>query len=422
MRVIQGAGQASASKFKPVSQSWLVRLARKLVLDKLKGIERGHLLVEEGEHSYSFGQAQEQAEISAQICVHDPISYLQVLLNGTIGSGEAYMQGAWTSDSPVDVIRLMVDNMELVEGIDSRWSYLPRLGLRWLHQLKVNHRDGSRKNISAHYDLGNDFFQLFLDRTMLYSSAVYPSADAILYQASNYKMDLICRKLQLKATDHLLEIGAGWGAMAIHAAKYFGCKVTTTTISQKQFDYARQWVKYEGLEGQITLLLQDYRELRGKYDKIVSIEMVEAVGHEFHKTFFAGCSELLKEDGLMLMQAITIRDQRYQQYRKEVDFIQRYIFPGGCLPSIQVVANHIGTSTDMQIVGLEDITAHYARTINDWRAAFFDRIGKVRDLGFDECFVRMWDFYLCYCEAGFLQRVIGTVQFVFAKPRYLGGF
>ncbi|WP_444927487.1 class I SAM-dependent methyltransferase [Microbulbifer sp. TRSA002] len=422
MRAVQEVDQASSSKSEVSAQSWPVRLARKLVLEKLKGIDRGHLLIEEGGQCYHFGQRPEEAEISAHICVHDPSSYIQVLLNGTIGSGEAFMQGAWTSTNTVDLIRLMVDNMELVEGIDSRWSYLPRLGLRWLHQLNANNHNGSRKNISAHYDLGNEFFRLFLDRTMLYSSAVYPSENATLFEASNHKLELICRKLKLKPSDHLLEIGTGWGGMAVHAAKYYGCKVTTTTISQEQYDYARQWVKHEGLEGQITLLLQDYRDLKGQYDKIVSIEMVEAVGHEFHKTFFAGCSELLKDDGLMVMQAITIRDQRYHEYRKEVDFIQRYIFPGGCLPSNQVIADHIANSTDMQIVGLEDITAHYARTLSDWRKAFLERISKVRELGFDERFIRMWEFYLCYCEGGFLQRVIGTAQFVFAKPRFLGRF
>ncbi|WP_444931199.1 class I SAM-dependent methyltransferase [Microbulbifer sp. SSSA002] len=422
MKGVQGAGQASSSKFEGSAHSWLVRLARKLVLAKLKGIERGHLLIEEGEQLFRFGQPVAEAEISAHICVHDPSSYLQVLVNGTIGSGEAFMQGAWTSPNTVDLIRLMVDNMALVEGIDSRWSYLPRLGLRWLHQLHGNSRKGSRRNIAAHYDLGNEFFRLFLDRTMLYSSAVYPSEDATLFEASNHKLELICRKLQLKSSDHLLEIGTGWGGMAIYAAKYYGCRVTTTTISRKQYDYARQWVQREGLEERITLLLQDYRDLQGEYDKIVSIEMVEAVGHEFHKIFFAACSGLLKEDGLMVMQAITIRDQRYHEYRKEVDFIQQYIFPGGCLPSNQVIADHIADSTDMQIVGLEDITAHYARTLNDWRSKFLAQIIKVRELGFDECFIRMWEFYLCYCEGGFLQRVIGSAQFVFAKPRYLGRF
>lgn len=397
--------------------NWLAGLARKLVLGKLASIERGHLVVEEGGERLTFGQPAGEADIRAQINVHDDSTYIQVLLNGTIGSGEAYMQGAWSSPRLVDVIRLMVNNMALLENMDSRWSFLHKAVLRVLHRLNANSRNGSRKNIAAHYDLGNDFFRLFLDDTMLYSSAVFPRADASLHEASLNKLERICRKLQLQPSDHLLEIGTGWGGMAVYAAKHFGCRVTTTTISREQYEYAKQWVEREGLQDRITLLLQDYRDLSGQYDKLVSIEMIEAVGHEYYAEFFSRCSRLLKDDGLMVMQAITMQDQRYHSYRNEVDFIQRYIFPGGCLPSNQVVADHIADDTDMQIVGLEDITAHYALTLRAWRDAFFAEIAEVRAQGFDERFIRMWDFYLCYCEGGFLERVISTAQFVFAKPR-----
>ena len=400
------------------TQNWLGRLARRLVLGKLATIERGFLKVEEqGGETFVFGEPEESAEVRAQIRVHDESTYVQVLLNGTIGSGEAYMQGAWTSPDLVAVIRLFVSNMSLLENMDSRWSFLHKAFLKVLHQLNANTRKGSRKNIAAHYDLGNDFFRLFLDDTMLYSSAIFPRADASLGDASVNKLEKICQKLDLKPTDHLLEIGTGWGGMAVHAAKHYGCRVTTTTISREQYEYAKAWVAREGLEDRITLLLKDYRDLEGQYDKLVSIEMIEAVGHKFYSNFFSRCSELLKEDGLMVMQAITMQDQRYESYRDQVDFIQRYIFPGGCLPSNQVVADHIAVDTDMQIVGLEDITFHYARTLNAWREAFFARIDEVRRQGFDNRFIRMWDFYLCYCEGGFLERVIGTAQFVFAKPR-----
>lgn len=400
------------------TQNWLDRLARRLVLGKLATIERGFLRVEEqGGETFTFGEPEESAEVRAQIRVHDESTYMQVLLNGTIGSGEAYMQGAWTSPDLVAVIRLFVSNMSLLENMDSRWSFLHKAFLKVLHQLNANTRKGSRKNIAAHYDLGNDFFRLFLDETMLYSSAVFPRPDASLGEASVNKLEKICQKLDLKPTDHLLEIGTGWGGMAIHAAKHYGCRVTTTTISREQYEYAKAWVAREGLEDRITLLLKDYRDLEGQYDKLVSIEMIEAVGHKFYSNFFSRCSNLLKEDGLMVMQAITMQDQRYDSYRDQVDFIQRYIFPGGCLPSNQVVADHIAVDTDMQIVGLEDITFHYARTLNAWREAFFARIDEVRRQGFDSRFIRMWDFYLCYCEGGFLERVIGTAQFVFAKPR-----
>ncbi|SHE72831.1 cyclopropane-fatty-acyl-phospholipid synthase [Microbulbifer donghaiensis] len=398
-------------------QNWLARLARKLVLGKLNAIEQGHLVVEENGKRFTFGQPVDQASIRAQINVHDDSTYVQVLLNGTIGSGEAYMQGAWSSPNLVNVIRLMVNNMSLLQNMDSRWSFLHKAVLRVLHRLNSNSRSGSRKNIAAHYDLGNDFFRLFLDETMLYSSAVFPREDASLHEASLYKLEKICRKLQLQSSDHLLEIGTGWGGMAVYAAKHYGCRVTTTTISREQYDYAKQWVEREGLQDRITLLLQDYRDLTGQYDKLVSIEMVEAVGHEYYAEFFSRCSRLLKDDGLMVMQTITMPDQRYESYRNQVDFIQRYIFPGGCLPSNQVVANHIADDTDMQIVGLEDIAAHYAGTLRAWRDAFFAEIGQVRGQGFDERFIRMWDFYLCYCEGGFLERVISTAQFVFAKPR-----
>ena len=395
---------------------WLTRFARKLVMGKLASIRRGHLTVEESGQRHAFGEPEDVAEICATICVHDDSTYVQVLLNGTIGSGEAYMQGAWSSPDLVKVIRLMVGNMALIENMDSRWSFLHRAILRLLHSLNANGRKRARKNIAAHYDLGNDFFGLFLDKTMLYSAAVFPSEEASLYEASQHKLEKISRKLQLKPTDHLLEIGTGWGGMAVYAAKIHGCRVTTTTISREQYEYARALVEREGLQDRITLLLQDYRDLEGQYDKLVSIEMIEAVGHEYYSDFFSRCSKLLKDDGLMVMQAITMQDQRYENYRDQVDFIQRYIFPGGCLPSNQIIAHHIAKDSDMRIVALEDIASHYARTLRAWRQTFFDRIAEVRQQGFDDRFIRMWDFYLCYCEGGFLERAISTAQFVFAKP------
>ena len=401
-------------------QSWLSQLARKVVLAKLRALESGHLVVEEAQgERFTFGEAEADARIRAKIVVHDESLYTQVLLNGSIGSGEAYMQGAWTSPDLVAVIRLMVANMALLDDMDSRWSAASKAFLRVLHRMNSNSREGSRKNIAAHYDLGNDFFKLFLDPTMLYSAAVFPSESASLHEASLHKLEKICQRLQLSAEDHLLEIGTGWGGMAVYAAKQYGCRVTTTTISREQYEHAKAWVEKEGLQDRITLLMQDYRDLQGQFDKIVSIEMVEAVGHQYYREYFSRCSRLLKDDGLMVMQAITIQDQRFHSYRKQVDFIQRYIFPGGCLPSNEVVAHHISADTDMQIVSLEDITHHYARTLRAWRKAFFDNIDAVKRQQFDKSFINMWDFYLCYCEGGFLERVISTAQFVFAKPRCL---
>ncbi|WP_231491451.1 cyclopropane-fatty-acyl-phospholipid synthase family protein [Microbulbifer sp. HZ11] len=403
-----------------VELQWIERLARKLVLAKLARIDKGTLFVHEqfGEkYVAQFGQSPGFSEIEAHIHVRHPSTYTQVLLSGTIGSGEAYMESAWHSPDLVQVIRLMVANIKLLQDLDSRWSFLHKLVIKALHRLNANSLRGSKKNIAAHYDLGNEFFGLFLDPTMLYSSAVFPSERASLLEASEFKMARICRKLQLKPSDHLLEIGTGWGGMAVYAAKHFGCRVTTTTISREQYAHAKEWVEREGLSDRITLLLKDYRELNGQYDKIVSIEMIEAVGHQYYGTFFNRCSALLKDDGLMVMQAITIQDQRFESYKNSVDFIQRYIFPGGCLPSNQVVANNIAEHTDMQIVGLDDITFDYAKTLASWRDKFFQHIDEIRAQGFDQRFINMWEFYLCYCEGGFLERAISTAQFTFAKPR-----
>ncbi|WP_226660998.1 SAM-dependent methyltransferase [Microbulbifer aggregans] len=399
---------------------WFTALARRVVLEKLGGLASGRLVIEEPDGvRHEFGEPESNGGICARISVIDEATFVQVLLNGSIGAGEAYMQGAWRTPDLVAVVRVMVANMSLLDDMDSRWTFLHRAGLKILHRLNSNSQSGSRRNIAAHYDLGNDFFRLFLDPTMLYSAAVFPSETASLHEASVNKLEKICSRLQLSADDHLLEIGTGWGGLAVHAAKHYGCRVTTTTISREQHAYAKAWVEREGLQDRVTLLMQDYRELEGQFDKIVSIEMVEAVGYQYYREYFSRCSRLLKEDGLMVMQAITIQDQRFHSYRKQVDFIQRYIFPGGCLPSNQVIADHIARDTDMQIVAMEDITNHYARTLRAWREAFFINLESVRQQGFDNTFINMWDFYLCYCEGGFLERVISTAQFVFAKPRCL---
>jgi cyclopropane-fatty-acyl-phospholipid synthase len=287
---------------------------------------------------------------------------------------------------------------------------------RIAHLLRRNTASGSRRNISAHYDLGNDFFSLFLDETMAYSCAIFSRADSSLYEASVTKFDRICRKLELTADDHVLEIGSGWGGFAIHAAQRYGCRVTTTTISPRQHEFTRRQVEAAGLGERVTVLCEDYRALTGSYDKLVSIEMIEAVGHEYFDTYFRVCSDRLKPDGMMLLQAIVIPDQRYDRYRRSADFIQRYIFPGGCLPSIGAICRSLGRATDLRLFHLEDITPHYAETLAQWRQRFganLDRIGK---LGFSEDFLRTWEFYFCYCEGGFRERVIGDVQVLLTKP------
>ena len=405
-------------KKKTNRRSIVDKASKRAVLAILERLELGHLVLEDGDNTYTFGQSLSETPYHAHITVHDSHAYKDVFSSTSIGAAEAYMKGYWSTPDLTAVIRLMCANLNVINESDSNGSIWMRLATKLFHAFNANTKNGSRKNISAHYDLGNDFFELFLDPTMMYSAAIYPTPESTLFEASVYKLDRICQKLELSPDDHLLEIGTGWGGMAIHAAQHYGCHVTTTTISQEQYDYAKARVLELGLQDKITLLLEDYRDLKGQYDKLVSIEMIEAVGHEFYDSYFTQCSQLLKPDGLMVIQAITIADQRYDYARKSVDFIQRYIFPGGCLPSNAVIAEKIARKTDMQIVAVEDITEHYADTLADWRERFHHEIETVKSQGFDDVFCRMWDYYLAYCEGGFRERAISTGQFVFAKPQY----
>jgi cyclopropane-fatty-acyl-phospholipid synthase len=378
----------------------------------------GSLTLHDHGETKTFGAPQRPGDPHAEIRVHNSAAYRKVLTGGALGSGEAYMEGDWSSPDLAEVIRLFTANLSILHSMNEGKSWIRRIGLSIAHALNSNTLRGSRRNISAHYDLGNDFFELFLDRSMMYSSAVFPSPGASLDEAAEHKLKLLCEQLELREQDHLLEIGTGWGGLAVYAARHYGCKVTTTTISREQYQRACQRVREAGLEDRITLLCEDYRKLEGQYDKLVSVEMIEAVGHQFYQDYFRKCSSLLKPDGLMVIQAITMVDQRYETARDSVDFIKRYIFPGGCLPSIEVISRHLRQDTDMQMTNLLDITEHYADTLAAWRRRFFDRIEDVRRQGFDETFIRMWEFYLCYCEGGFRERVIGTVQLTFAKPGY----
>ena len=285
-----------------------------------------------------------------------------------------------------------------------------------MHALRRNSRAGSRRNIAAHYDLGNDFFRLFLDETLMYSAATYEHPQQSLHDAQLARLDRICHRLELKPTDHLLEIGTGWGGLALHAARHFGCRVTTTTISREQWKLARERVCEAGLQDRIEVLCQDYRDLEGRYDKLVSIEMIEAIGHAYYDTYFARCSQLLKPEGAMLLQAITIPDQRYERARRSVDFIQRYIFPGSCIPSVAALTQSIARASDLRVFDLEDIGPHYATTLAHWRENFRANLSRVRALGYDDQFIRMWEYYLCYCEGGFAERALGDVLMLLVKP------
>ena len=397
------------------------QVARELVLRLFRNIKVGSLTLREGDEVFTLGNDKAPGAPQAEVTVHNPRAYWRILSGGSIASGEAYIDGDWSSRDLTEVTRLFSANMETLTAMQGRRSWLMRIALKIAHLANRNTVGGSKKNISAHYDLGNDFFALFLDPTMMYSSAVYPQPEASLDTAAVHKLELICQSLELKPEDHLVEIGTGWGGMALHAAEHYGCQVTTTTISKEQFEHARAAVKARGLEDKITVLCEDYRNLEGRFDKLVSIEMIEAVGHEFYESYFRCVSRLLKPTGKAVIQAITIPDQRYDLARNSVDYIKRYIFPGGCLPSLQVISEQLATHTDLQMTQLRDITLDYAKTLQAWHESFLEQLEKVREMGFDERFVRMWRFYLSYCEGGFRERIIGTVQITMAKPGYRPG-
>jgi cyclopropane-fatty-acyl-phospholipid synthase len=350
------------------------------------------------------------------ISVGDPGFYRLVAANGSVGAGEAYMDGLWHCDDLVALVRILVRNRDLLDAMETGLARLGGMAMRAWHALRHNTRSGSRQNIAAHYDLGNPLFSLFLDRSLMYSSAVFASEDESLEVAAKRKLQRICEKLQLSPADHVVEIGTGWGGFAIHAASRFGCRVTTTTISREQFDLAVQRVHAAGLAERVTVLLKDYRDLEGQYDKLVSIEMIEAIGHQYLDTYFATCASLLKPDGMALIQAITIEDHRYQQALKAVDFIKRYIFPGSFIPSVSAMTGAMARSSDLRLFNLEDIGPSYALTLRHWRQRFLARLPEVRALGYPDRFIRMWEFYLCYCEGGFLERSIGDVQLLLTRP------
>ncbi|AXI63427.1 MULTISPECIES: SAM-dependent methyltransferase [Pseudomonas] len=389
-------------------------LLRRGVLRQLAQLKHGQLVVIEDGERQVFGTP--GSALLGEIHVLDAAAWGMVAGNGSIGAGEAFIHGYWSSPDLTAVVRVFVSNLEVLDGMEGGLAKIGRPLVRGLHWLNRNTRKGSQKNIAAHYDLGNDLFEQFLDPTMMYSAAQFLSPDDSLEQAQLNKLERICQKLALEPGDHLLEIGTGWGSMALYAAQHYGCKVTTTTLSKEQYAFTARRIESLGLQDRVTLLLKDYRDLTGQYDKLVSIEMIEAVGHRFLPTYFKQCAHLLKSNGLMLLQAITIRDQRYEQAKRGVDFIQRYIFPGGALPCVQKMLEIVSRDTDMNLLHMEDFGLHYARTLRLWHENFRHAHGRLSELGYDDYFLRLWEFYLCYCEGGFLERTIGTAQLLLAKP------
>ncbi|TPG63847.1 SAM-dependent methyltransferase [Ewingella americana] len=385
------------------------KTARSVILSVLKQLSGAGLTIQEpGAEPLFFGD--ESAPLQGVIEVQQLRAYRRVLLGGSIAAGESFIDGDWTTPNLTAVLQLLAENLGLVDKIGARLSWLsaPVHGL--IHLLRSNSRKQARKNISAHYDLGNDFYQGFLDSQMLYSSAWYQEPQMTLEQAQQAKMRRLCEQLQLRPGDHLLEIGTGWGAMAEFAAREYGCQVTTTTISREQYDFAVHRMEKAGLSDRVTVLFEDYRALRGQYDKLVSIEMIEAVGKRYLPTFFKRCNALLKPQGRMAIQAITIADQRYKYYSRNVDFIQRYVFPGGFLPSITAMSEAMTRHTGLVVRDLFDIGSDYARTLHEWRERVVSYWNQQTSPDSDDRFKRLWLFYLCYCEAGFRARTISTVQ------------
>jgi cyclopropane-fatty-acyl-phospholipid synthase len=409
---VEGAASRAAAAGTP---PWTARLARRLLTQRLKALATGEICIVERGTRARFGTS--GAGLRATVEVLNEDFWSDTAFGGSIGAGEAYINGDWRCDDLTTLIRIMVQNTALLQDMEKGWARLAAPVTRLLHFLSRNSRHGSRRNIAAHYDLGNDFFALFLDATMAYSCGIFENPNASMYEASIAKFERICTKLQLRPQDHLLEIGTGWGGLAIHAARLHGCRVTTTTISRQQYDLAKEKIAAAGLGDRIEVLLVDYRDLTGQYDKLVSIEMVEAVGAAYLDTYFGQCSALLKPDGMMLLQAITIRDQLYAAALRSVDFIQRFVFPGSFIPCVAALAASIQRATDMKLHDLVDIGPHYATTLRHWRETFLSRLPAVKALGYSDAFIRLWEYYLCYCEGGFAERQLGDVQMLLVKPR-----
>ena len=394
-------------------------MVKRLFLKTLQGLQTGSLEVTFGRERYAFGDP--ASTLRARLDIHRERFYLRALLGGETGLGEAYVDGDWSSPDLVALVRIAVRNLPVLEKSNAVLSAFARMADAVAHRSRANTVRGSRRNIQAHYDLSNEFFRLFLDRSMMYSCGWYEAPEDSLDTAQQQKLDRICRKLELAPGDRVLEIGTGWGGFALYAARRYGCRITSTTISREQYALARE--RCAG-ESRVEILQQDYRDLRGRFDKIVSIEMFEAVGFEFYDTFFRACDRLLEPHGSVLLQAITMNDQTFPAYRRRSDWIQKYIFPGAELTSLAGVLASLGRATRLTMFHCEDMGMHYARTLSEWRRRFHACEEAVRALGFDDRFVRMWDYYLAYCEGAFLERHISDVQLLLTKrgnPRSLMG-
>lgn len=390
----------------------LTRLLRRRLQRRLQGLRGGRLVIEDELGQATLGTGQTQLRLT----VRDLAFYRLLATQGSVGAGEAYAKGLWHCDDLVGLVRLLVHNRDQLDGMEKGPARLAAWALKLWHAGRRNTRAGSRRNIAAHYDLGNAFFACFLSPDLMYSSALWDGSRDTLQAASRRKLETICRKLELSSSDHVIEIGGGWGGFAIHAARHHGCRVTTATLSREQHTLASARVREAGLQDRVTVVLKDYRDLQGQYDKLVSIEMIEAIGAPFLETYFAKVAGLLHDRGRALIQAITIEDHRYAQALASVDFIKRHIFPGSFIPSIEAMLRAKTRACDLALVHQEDFGMSYARTLQAWREGFLAHLPDIRAQGYDDEFCRLWEFYLAYCEGGFRERSIGVSHLLFARP------
>lgn len=400
---------------KNMSMKMREALSKRIILSVLKKIECGTIQVNDREQTYVFGDITGVHGPHVILNILHPQAYKKILFEGSVGAGKSYIDGDWNTDDLQKLIVLFIKNDALFNKIESPIARLISSIRTISYKLNWNTISRAKDNILAHYDLGNDFFQLILDPSMMYSCALYEPQDISLDEAAKKKIQKICNKLELQASDHILEIGTGWGGFAIYVAQEYGCKITTTTISDKQYLFVKEKIKQLGLENQIELLNLDYRKLSGQYDKVVSIEMIEAVGHKYFDAFFHQCNQLVKPEGLFFLQAIVINDRAFEAAKNEVDFIKKYIFPGGCLPSVFSISQSIATQTKMKLISFEDIGKHYVATLNDWHNKLIANKQVILTQGFTEAFIRTWQFYFCYSAAGFESNYISNIHALWRK-------
>lgn len=397
------------------SLNWFDKRCRTIVHNIFSAFDYGQLEVVEGQESIYFPATAVNEKLTGKIHIHDLSVYRDFVKGGSIGAAEAFLEGKWSSPQLTNVIRIFAKAQQATDTLEAKKSWKNKVKNVLYHWQNRNTQSGAKRNILAHYDLGNELYSRFLDPEMMYSSAIYSQQNTSLNQAQLHKLAVICQRLELTADDHLLEIGTGWGGLAIYAAQHYGCSVTTTTISDAQHAYAKARIDALGLSSRIRLLKKDYRQLSGQFDKVVSIEMIEAVGLEFLPSFFKQCNDRLKPGGKLLLQSITIADQRFEHYKNNVDFIQRYIFPGGFLPSITALSQHITEHSELVVEQIDDIGLDYARTLSDWRTNFLNSWPQLNTLGYDETFKRLWLYYFAYCEGAFLERSTSAVHLVARK-------